>query len=208
MVTVTHIEQYGNQFKLYYDDGFVQLAYPTQGALWIVTTDGEPGPGPDPGDGEYSWPYSLSVVTSEYGPRDGRFHEGMDFSGGAASAGNPIPAIGDGVVYSVDWGSGFGYHAIVKHGTFDGHDWYSLYPHMQTAAIVSPGQNVTKGQTIGPLGNSGASYGAHLHLEIHKTVIGGSLSWANTNPNYDAPRTAVNPRDFFTSYGDGSVIYP
>lgn len=202
MVKATHLEQIGNQIKIYYEDGSTGIALPTQGTIYLVSlSDNTP-----PGDGDYSWPYPLDFVTSEYGPRGSGFHEGMDWSGGPASAGNPIPAIGDGTVDSILSGGGFGNGVILFHGTFDGWDWYSVYAHMATAPTVSSGQVVTKGTTLGPIGNTGNSYGAHLHMETHRVPIGGNIIWANGNPSWSANRTAVNPRDFMNVYGDGSAI--
>lgn len=206
MVKATHIKELGNQFKIYYEDGSTGVAYPTQGGLWIVSL-AEDGGG---GTGDYSWPYSLDYVTSEFGPRGTGFHEGMDWSGGPAVTGQPIPAIGDGTVDTIiaSGGSGFGNGVILFHGTFSGWDWYSVYGHMNTAPVVSLGASVTKGQTLGPVGNTGNSFGAHLHMETHKVPIGGSIVWANGNPSWSAPRTAINPRSFMNTFGDGGVLIP
>ena len=55
---------------------------------------------------------------------------------------------------------------MVNHGTgSDGKKYVTLYAHM-TKYIVSVGQKVKKGQTIGYVGTSGASTGYHLHYEI------------------------------------------
>jgi murein DD-endopeptidase MepM/ murein hydrolase activator NlpD len=205
MVKATHLEKYGNQFKVYYEDGSTSLAYHTQGSIWLVSGESGGGSG---GTGDYSWPYALDYVTSEFGPRGTGFHEGMDWSGGPAVLGEPIPAIGNGTVDTILSGGGFGNGVILFHGTFSGYDWYSLYAHMNTAPIVSVSDVVSKGDTLGPVGNTGASYGAHLHMETHRTSVGGSLVWANTNPSWSAGRTAINPRTFMAAYGDGAVIIP
>lgn len=206
MVRVTHIEQYGNQFKAYLDDATVQLLYPTQGTIWTTRNSGDTGGGG--GGGEFSYPYPLDYVTSEFGPRSGRFHEGMDWSGGPATSGQPIPAIGDAVVHNVFSNSGYGNCVDLFHGTFGGYDWYSRYAHMSTTAVVSEGASITKGTTVGPIGNTGNSFGAHLHLEIHRAPIGGNIVNDNNNPSWASGRTAINPRSFFDAYGDGGVIIP
>lgn len=208
MVNATHLEQYGNNFKVYYEDGTTALALPTQGSIWLVSVNS--GSGGGGGDGDYSWPYSLDYVTSEYGIRGSRFHEGMDWSGGPAVLGEPIPAIGDGTIeYSGgSGGTGFGNHVIIHHGTWDGFDWKSLYAHMQSLPPVSVGNPVSKGDTIGAVNNTGSSFGSHLHMEIHKCAIGGGIIWDNTNPSYSSSRTAINPIHFFNSYGDGGVLIP
>jgi murein DD-endopeptidase MepM/ murein hydrolase activator NlpD len=207
MVRATHIETYGNQLKVYYEDGHVDLAVPTQGHIWLVNSTPGSGGG---GTGDYSWPYSLDYITSEFGPRGSGFHEGMDWSGGPAVLGEPIPAIGDGIIEYAGGagGTGFGNHVIIHHGTFDGYDWKSVYGHMQNLPPVTTGNPVLKGATIGAVNNTGSSYGSHLHMETHRCAVGGSIIWANGNPSWGATRTAVNPRDFMSLYGDGSVIIP
>ena len=46
--------------------------------------------------------------------------------------------------------------------------YYTLYAHLDSVSVKT-GQTVTKGQTIGFMGNSGNSYGAHLHFEVRNT---------------------------------------
>ena len=211
MVRATHIETFGNQLKVYYEDGSKDLAYPSQGTTWIVnTTPGGPVIPPTPSPDTFSWPYPLDYVTSEFGPRGSGFHEGMDWSGGPAVLGEPIPAIGDGTIEYAggSGGTGFGNHVIIHHGTFDGYDWKSVYGHMQNLPPVTTGNPVLKGDTIGAVNNTGSSYGSHLHMETHRCAVGGGIIWANGNPSWGAARTAVNPRDFMTLYGDGAVIIP
>lgn len=208
MVKATHFQEAGNQFKIYYEDGSTGMAYPTQGGIYIVKLTDDGGGG---GTGDFSWPYPLDYVTSEFGPRGTGFHEGMDWSGGPATLDQPIPAIGAGTVDTIiaSGSSGFGNGVILDHGTFDGYDWYTVYGHMNTAPVVSLGASVTKGQTLGPVGNSGNSFGAHLHMETHRVPIGGSIVWANGNPNWSGTgRTAISPRTFMSAHGDGGVIIP
>lgn len=204
MVKATTLELYGNQIKINYEDGSKSLAYPTGNNLWIVSGDGGSGGG----GGDFSWPYPLDYVTSEFGPRGTGFHEGMDWSGGPAVLGNPIPAIGDATVEYAGGanGTGFGNHVILMHGTFDGYDWKSVYGHMQNLPPVTTGQVITKGTVIGAVNNTGSSFGSHLHMETHRCAIGGGIIWANGNPSWSANRTAINPRDFMAAYGDGTVI--
>lgn len=162
-------------------------------------------PGSGGGSGGFAWPFSLDLVTSEYGPRSGGFHEGMDFAGGAAGAGNPIPAAGDGVVNTVNFSSGFGNYIIIYHGPKGLAQWdtYTLYAHMQSSSPLSVGNSVSMGQTVGYVGNTGNSFGAHLHFETHRVAQGGSIVWDNNNPSYTSNRTAMNPRDFMAEFSDG-----
>lgn len=202
------LELYGN-YLLLRTTGVKILAVPANNG-WILTGDWSPGPGPDPGEGDFSWPYEPTPghwVTSEYGPRSGRFHEGIDFSGGPALYGLPIPAIGDGVVQQSGSNGAFGYSCIINHGEIEpGFTWRSLYAHQPNTPPVSVGQTVVKGQTIGAVNNTGSSFGSHLHLETHRVPLGGNMIWDNLNPSYSSPRTAKSPRDFFTVFGDGTWI--
>ncbi|MGI6878842.1 M23 family metallopeptidase [Microbacterium sp. gxy059] len=151
------------------------------------------GPG-EPGEdlGFFQWPFSLSLVTSEYGPRTYPyvgFHEGIDFAGGAASAGGSIPAAADGTVAeSVTGHPGWGNYVRLNHITPSGKLCATLYAHMIEAPAVSSGQSVQKGQIIGRVGNTGNSFGAHLHFE----------TWSEREYG-----SHMNPRDFMALYGPG-----
>lgn len=86
------------------------------------------------------------------------FHTGLDF---AAPTGTPIVAITDATVESVSWHSAYG--NLTKIMATDGTVFY--YAH-QSATMVTTGENVTAGQVIGKVGNTGNSFGSHLHLEV------------------------------------------
>jgi murein DD-endopeptidase MepM/ murein hydrolase activator NlpD len=99
------------------------------------------------------------TITSLYGPRWGRNHNGVDFS---AATGTPIYAAFDGTVRRAGWESGFGYLVIIDHG--DGVQTY--YAHNSQIHVVE-GQWVESGQHISDAGNTGFSFGSHLHFEVH-----------------------------------------
>ncbi|MCY3806385.1 MAG: peptidoglycan DD-metalloendopeptidase family protein [bacterium] len=103
------------------------------------------------------WPL-VDQVSSEYGPRWGRMHEGIDI---AAAHGDPIHSAESGRVDYAGWIGGYGNTVIVDHGG----GMTTLYGHMQGFA-VSPGQTVSIGQVLGYVGNSGFSQGPHLHFEV------------------------------------------
>jgi len=88
-------------------------------------------------------------------------HNGIDFS---AKRGTPIYASAPGTVIisrNSGWNGGYGNYVVIKHGN----GTQTLYAHL-TNAIVSPGQEVSRGQVIGYSGNTGKSTGAHLHFEV------------------------------------------
>lgn len=151
----------------------------------------------------FIWPFDPEVynVSSEYGPRTGgtgSFHEGIDLDPGESV---PIPVAGDGVVESNYYHGNFGNLMIVFHGTIDGKDIRTLYAHREALTGPGVGSTVTQGQIIGTVGNTGVSFGAHLHWETHVSEVGAGITW-NTNNN-GGYRTAINPRDFMATYGDG-----
>lgn len=131
------------------------------GNLWRVP-QGVGGPE----GGPLQWPFSQTTITAEYGPRESpgpggsTFHEGMDFAPGE---GLPIPAAGSGTVELAGTNGGFGNCVIIDHGN----GLKTLYGHMQSTPSVSVGQTVSAGTTIGAVGNTGVSFGAHLHFEVH-----------------------------------------
>lgn len=116
--------------------------------------------------GQFAWPVpGYYFLSSPYGWRWGRLHAGVDISGGGIM-GKPIVAAADGQVILADYNSGgYGNYVMINHGSNGGNSYVTLYGHM-TYYIVSSGQSVSKGQTIGYVGSTGRSTGPHLHFEI------------------------------------------
>lgn len=102
------------------------------------------------------WPVRGSV-TSEYGPRWGRMHEGIDIS---APTGTPIRAAKAGRVIFVGQQGGYGNMTLVDHGG----GFVTAYPH-QSRFGTSEGASVAQGEVIGYVGCSGSCTGPHLHFE-------------------------------------------
>ncbi|MFR9780500.1 M23 family metallopeptidase [Micromonospora sp. MS34] len=96
---------------------------------------------------------------SPYGMRWGKLHTGIDL---VAPEGTPYVAVHDGTVTKAGWFGGYGYAVIVQHP--DGSE--AVYGH-SSAVSVKEGQQVKAGDQLGLVGNTGHSYGSHLHLEIH-----------------------------------------
>jgi murein DD-endopeptidase MepM/ murein hydrolase activator NlpD len=97
--------------------------------------------------------------TSPYGMRWGQLHAGVDL---AAPEGTPYKAVADGTVKLAQYYGGYGYAVIVDHGN----GVETIYGHSQKV-LVKAGQQVKAGDTLGLVGNTGHSYGSHLHLEVH-----------------------------------------
>ena len=110
-------------------------------------------------------------ITSEFGNRfhpvfqTWRLHAGIDFGPGC---GSPVVAAADGVVYSAGFDEGGGNTVIIDHGVLRGVNLTTSYLHMQSAAVVSPGQAVSRGQLLGYVGSTGSSTGCHLHFETRE----------------------------------------
>lgn len=104
-------------------------------------------------------PLDDYTFTSPFGVRWGKLHAGIDL---AAPEGMPYKAVHAGTVTQAGYMGGYGYAITIKNT--DGTE--VIYAHSRRL-LVRAGQKVQAGQTIGEVGSTGASYGTHLHLEIH-----------------------------------------
>ena len=96
--------------------------------------------------------------TSGFGPRWGRMHRGIDL---AAPKGTPILATADGVVTFAGTFSSYGKLVKIKHDF----GYETRYGHLSKIR-VKKGQRVSRGESIGGMGNTGRSTGTHLHYEL------------------------------------------
>lgn len=99
-------------------------------------------------------------VSSLYGERWGRLHAGVDL---AAREGTPFYAAAAGVVSLCKWNGGYGYNVQIDHGG----SITTIYGHASVLKCRE-GQKVQAGDLIALVGNTGDSYGAHLHFEVHQ----------------------------------------
>ena len=201
----SYVHDYGSHMAVIIE-GERYLATPTTNSqLWILT-GAEAGPGtgePGTGDQTFDWPFDPNTtVTSEYGPRNGRIHQGIDFGQGGVTDGSDIHAAAQGTIvncvtgkYNDTSGSGgWGNFVVIDHGVVGDRQLYTLYAHMKyPGPIVELNDVVEKWQILGYVNNTGNSYGSHLHWETHIANIGGI--WTSTNPG-----THVNPRTFMATY--------
>lgn len=114
-------------------------------------------PSRTPSAAGFVWPVS-GVVTSSFGWRWGRMHEGLDI---AVPSGTPVVAASSGTVIVAGWTGGYGYLVVVDHGN----GIATAYAH-NTNVTVSPGQAVGQGQLIAYSGSTGNSTGPHVHFEV------------------------------------------
>lgn len=112
------------------------------------------------GTGEFSIPTSGSL-SSRFGSRWGRRHTGVDL---AAATGTNIYAADNGtVIYSAYNDGGYGYLIQIDHGN----GLVTYYGHC-SELLVPAGTVVAKGDLIAKVGNTGRSYGSHLHFEVRE----------------------------------------
>lgn len=190
MATPTHIQEFGNQLAILFDDGSKRLAYPTPTGMWIISGSGGSGPGPGTGDFILPFPFESVWDYNEFESPSRPNHKGIDFGPGlGVNGGESIIASGDGRVEFAGWGgdwfgsSGFGNLVVLDHGQFEGDTLWTLYAHMDSLPAVSTNDTITQGQHLGNVGETGNAIGKHLHWE----------TWING--------TAINPRDFMAAYG-------
>lgn len=112
------------------------------------------------GNGEFTNPCPGGTLSSTFGYRDfdSSFHKGIDL---AASEGTPTYAAAAGTVTIAGWSDSAGNWVVISHGN----GLVTKYMH-HSALAVSAGQYVEKGQQIGYVGNTGNSFGAHLHFQV------------------------------------------
>lgn len=111
----------------------------------------------NPANGRLSSPFGWRNIG--YGRE---FHYGIDIANGQGTA---IVASNDGVVSYAGALSTYGNVVMITHYV-NGGVWTTVYAHL-SSINVSVGQEVDKAQKIGGMGNTGRSFGTHLHFEIH-----------------------------------------
>lgn len=121
------------------------------------------GEKPPISDGTFSRP-ANGPVTSGYGSRWGKLHAGIDI--GKRGSDVPIVAAADGIVFRSYYSSSYGNVVFLSHN-LNGKMYTTVYAHMESRK-VSEGDTVSKGDLLGYMGNTGQSFGAHLHFEIHE----------------------------------------
>ncbi|HMR50074.1 MAG TPA: peptidoglycan DD-metalloendopeptidase family protein [Arachnia sp.] len=120
-------------------------------------------------------------LTSSYGQRfhpvlkRWKLHDGTDFG---AACGTEIKAAASGTVSERYYNAGYGNRLMIDHGRIDGAYVTTGYNHA-TKYVVSVGEHVSQGQTIGYVGSTGYSTGCHLHLMVWEdgSVVNPMSNW-------------------------------
>ncbi len=112
-------------------------------------------------NGKWQWPLKEVEISSPYGERGRKFHQGTDLR---APMGTPVYAAADGeVVYVGSKIRGYGRMIVIKHSG----NFYTVYAH-HSKNLVKSGEKVEIGQMIAKSGKSGHSSGPHLHFELRR----------------------------------------
>lgn len=110
------------------------------------------------------WPVNGRLAGG-YGRRsdplsgEGEMHKGVDI---VAPTGTPVHAAADGIVVQAGWNGGYGRSVVIDHG----HNYRTLYGHLSRLDVME-GKEIRQGETLGAVGTTGHSTGAHLHYEVH-----------------------------------------
>ena len=107
--------------------------------------------------GKFAVPFQ-NKVTSKFGPRRYRYHYGTDIN---LNTGDTVVAAFDGKVRIAAYHYGYGHTVVLRH--LNGLE--TVYAHF-SKILVDTNQMVKAGQPIGLGGNTGRSYGSHLHFEV------------------------------------------
>ncbi|MNH90282.1 Murein hydrolase activator NlpD precursor [compost metagenome] len=111
------------------------------------------------GSGRFAWPVIAHSVTSTFGERWNKMHKGIDM----ISSDYSIMAADGGTVSFAGVKTGYGNCIVINHGN----GYETLYGHL-SRIDVKRGDKVGRGEHIGIMGDTGHSFGIHLHFEIHK----------------------------------------
>lgn len=139
----------------------IELVTAADAAPPVRATEPPPPPPPPPATDPATWIWpGNGPITSGFGTRWGRLHQGVDID---AAYGSAVVAAQRGTVTFAGWGqSGYGRVVHVDHGF----GLVTTYNHLSSIA-VGAGQVVEQGQLLGAVGASGSVTAAHLHYEVH-----------------------------------------
>ena len=127
-------------------------------------------------DGYWTWPNSCKHISSPYGMRWGKLHDGLDI---ACPINSTIFSAADGVVVESSFTSTNGNYVIIQHNSY-----YTIYGHLNKR-LVNVGDKVKGGDKIGLEGQTGFATGPHVHFGIWKGYP------------YRAGSTSINPATYF-----------
>lgn len=117
-----------------------------------------------PSSATFQIPLATGYVSCEFMCYPG--HNGIDL-GNRGNTSTPVLATASGIVTRSGWHHAYGNHVMITHN-IDGKIYTTVYAHMHTTPYVKVGDVVYQGQQVGTMGNTGNSFGAHLHFELYE----------------------------------------
>jgi murein DD-endopeptidase MepM/ murein hydrolase activator NlpD len=145
--------------------------------------------------GKWRWPLDEIEISSPYGERGRKFHQGVDLR---AHIGTPVIAASEGeVVYVGTKIKGYGRMVVLKHR--DG--FYTVYAH-HSKNRVKLNQRVQAGQVIALSGRSGHASGPHLHFELRRGAQSIDPEYALTRHLKSPPNRKIASRVGIASQKD------
>jgi hypothetical protein len=131
---------------------------------------------------DFVFPTLTGQQTSPFGPRWGRMHNGLDLD---LETGDPVMAAFEGMVRISQYHPSYGNVVVLRHNN----GLETVYAHLSDRHVI-PGDHLEAGDILGLGGNTGRSYGAHLHFEIR--YKGHAL-----DPNYIIDPKTMGIRSWF-----------
>jgi murein DD-endopeptidase MepM/ murein hydrolase activator NlpD len=134
---------------------------------------------------QFAWPVAAGTVSSPFGMRHGAMHDGVDI---AAPMGTPVLAADTGVVIYAGRMRGYGNVVIIHHRG----SYVTVYAHNRVN-LVHEGDQVSRGQEIAEIGETGRASGPNLHFEIRfNNVARNPLAYLPTPQPHSAISFARN----------------
>jgi murein DD-endopeptidase MepM/ murein hydrolase activator NlpD len=155
-----------------------EVLVPGQSVFVLGTSAGQPGSNAAPmiayapsttsaatnSSAPLRWPVAAPRLTSPFGKRWGKEHEGIDM---AAPIGTPVYAASAGsVIYAGDQVRGYGNMVVIRHSG----DLVTVYAH-NSLLLVHIGDTVAVGQEIARVGDTGRATAPHLHFEVRRNEV-------------------------------------
>jgi murein DD-endopeptidase MepM/ murein hydrolase activator NlpD len=150
------------------------------------------------------WPTKSRTITSPFGPRWGRFHDGIDIAPITRHIdGDKLFAVADGTVVASKTNNGgdkvgLGHYMVIQHDGF-----FTEYAHMQELGLPV-GTKVKAGQVVGLMGHSGECFsstpggtGTHLHFRIGEGTYNAAVS--HKKDGNGKTFGSVNPEPFLSA---------
>lgn len=132
------------------------------------------------------WPLDMHVITAGWTYNNGSPHRAIDLR---CAIGTPVYAAESGKVVTVQKWDGrtkngmqsYGNMVYIKHAAYKGKTLHTRYAHLNTL-VVRVGQWVNEGDLIGYSGNTGNSFGGHLHFEVvYNGMRNNPLNWLDND---------------------------